>query len=131
MKTVEVVAGIVVNEGEILCTQRGESKLSYISKKYEFPGGKIEPSESSEAALARELKEELLMDVEVKQHYMTVNHQYADFKIVLHAFICHVDSRELTLTEHLDATWLSAEYLDSLDWAAADIPVVEKLLACL
>jgi 8-oxo-dGTP diphosphatase len=127
MKTVEVVAGIIVNEGQILCTQRGESKLSYISKKYEFPGGKVELNESHETALARELKEELLMDAQVKQHFMTVKHQYADFNIVLHAFICHADSRELTLTEHLDAKWLSTKHLDSLDWAAADIPVVEKL----
>lgn len=127
MKTVEVVAGIVINEGQILCTQRGESKLNYISKKYEFPGGKIELNEPSETALARELKEELLMDAEVKQHFMTVKHQYADFNIILHTFICHADSRELTLTEHLDAKWLSATHLDSLDWAAADIPVVEKL----
>lgn len=127
MKTVEVVAGIVVNAGQILCTQRGKSKLSYISKKYEFPGGKVEPNESNEVALTRELQEELLMVVEVINHYITVNHQYPDFKIILHAYICHTNSRQLTLTEHLNAKWLNVKQLDSLDWAAADIPVVEKL----
>lgn len=131
MKTVEVVAGIVSNQGKILCTQRGESKLSYISKKYEFPGGKVEIDESNEAALIRELQEELLMTVKVEEHFITINHEYPDFKITMYAYMCETDSRECTLTEHLNALWLSIEELESLDWAAADIPIVEKLRSTL
>lgn len=131
MKTVEVVAGIVINEGKILCTQRGQSKFSYISEKYEFPGGKIEPHETNETALIRELREELKMTVEVKQRFITINHEYPDFRITMHAYICHTDSREYTLTEHLEALWLGIEQLGSLDWAAADVPIVEELQSAL
>jgi 8-oxo-dGTP diphosphatase len=128
MKTVEVVAAIVIDSKHILCTQRGESKLDYISKKFEFPGGKIEPNESQEDALRREMREELDMLVNVDKHFITVEHQYPDFNIVMHAYICSSDSRQLTLTEHLSALWLTQDELLSLDWAAADVPIVQKLI---
>lgn len=127
MKKIEVVAAVVVNDDKILCVQRGESKLSYISKKYEFPGGKVEVGESLENALIREIKEELKMNVSVEKLFLTVNHTYPDFNIIMHSFLCNVESRELELTEHLDARWLAVNELDSLDWAGADIPIVEKL----
>jgi 8-oxo-dGTP diphosphatase len=127
MKTVEVVAAIVVNKSKILCTQRGMSKFDYISKKYEFPGGKVELNESRENALIRELKEELHMDVTIVKHYLTVEHTYPDFKIIMHSYLCDSKTRYLVLTEHLEALWLSTNELESLDWAGADIPIVEKL----
>jgi len=127
MKTVEVVAAIVINDNQILCAQRGVSKLDYISKKYEFPGGKIEVNESREEALMREMKEELHMDVTVESHYLTVEYAYPDFKIIMHSFICFSKTRKLVLTEHLEALWLDIKELDSLDWAAADLPIVKKL----
>ena len=127
MKTVEVVAAIVINNNQILCTQRGESKLEYISKKWEFPGGKVEPSESQEEALIREMQEELKLSISIKKHFLTVNHSYPDFKIVMHSFLCHTDVRDLTLTEHLEAKWLDKSELNLLDWAEADIPIVQKL----
>jgi 8-oxo-dGTP diphosphatase len=130
MKTIEVVAAIVVHEGKVLCVQRGESKLDYISKKFEFPGGKLEADETLEQALTREMSEELKMFVTVERLFLTVEHSYPDFNLVMHSFICHTHSRELTLTEHLQALWLGIDELDILDWAAADIPIVERLREC-
>lgn len=128
MKKIEVVAGIVFFEDEILCVQRGESKLSYISKKFEFPGGKVEIGESKEEALKRELQEELSITPDIKDLYLTVIHQYPDFEITMHSFLCESDSKNLNLTEHIAAKWFSADNLDCLDWAAADIPIVKKLM---
>jgi len=127
MKTVEVVAAIVVSNNQFLCTQRGESKLNYISKKWEFPGGKVEPNETHEEALIRELQEELHMVISISQHFLTVEHTYPDFKIIMHSFLCQSESKEFVLTEHLQAKWLSKNELDKVDWASADIPIVNKL----
>ncbi len=128
MKQVEVVAAIIQHNDKILCVQRGENKLSYISKKYEFPGGKIEQGESKEETIKREIREELNMEISVINEFITVNHQYPDFNLTMHSFICHCDSTELTLTEHIDYKWLSRGEMEELDWAAADIPIVNKLV---
>lgn len=130
MKTIEVVAAIVIHEGKVLCVQRGESKLDYISKKFEFPGGKLEANETLEQALTREMAEELKMFVTVERLFLTVKHSYPDFNLIMHSFICQTNSRQLTLTEHLQALWLGIDELDILDWAAADIPIVEQLKEC-
>ena len=131
MKTIEIVAAIVIHEGKVLCVQRGESKLDYISKKFEFPGGKLEANETLEQALAREMVEELKIFVTVERLFLTVEHSYPDFNLIMHSFICYTDSRDLTLTEHLQALWLGVDELDILDWAAADIPIVERLKECM
>jgi 8-oxo-dGTP diphosphatase len=128
MKKVEVVAAIIVHDDKILCVQRGENKLPYISKKFEFPGGKIEEGETKEETIKREIKEELNMDIHVKDEFITVNHQYPDFNLTMHSFICECDRPELTLTEHIDYKWLSKNEMEHLDWAAADIPIVNKLI---
>lgn len=126
MKTIEVVAAIIVHRGQVLCAQRGESKLDYISRKYEFPGGKVENNESLEKALIREIKEELEMDINIRSHFTTVEHAYPDFNIIMHSFLCDVNSRTLQLSEHLNIQWLNKHELDNLDWAEADLPIVEK-----
>lgn len=127
MKLVEVVAAIIVNDNKILCVQRGESKLPYISKKYEFPGGKVEAGETNEDALVREIKEELSLKIHGLNYFHTVEHTYPDFKITMHGYKCKVDNPILKLSEHLDFKWLSTHEMDVLDWAAADIPFVDKL----
>jgi 8-oxo-dGTP diphosphatase len=127
MKKIDVVAAIIQCGEETLCVQRGPAKLDYISKKYEFPGGKIEVGESKEAAIIREIKEELHLDILEPKFFSTVLHQYPDFHITMHTFICPVESKEITLTEHIDEKWLRIDELHKLDWAAADIPIVEKL----
>jgi 8-oxo-dGTP diphosphatase len=129
MKHIEVVAAIIKNDNKILCVQRKESSLSYISKKYEFPGGKMEFNETKVDTIVREIKEELSMDIIVKEEFLTVSHQYPDFLLTMHSFICTCNERNLVLNEHIDYKWLETDELEKLDWAAADIPIVNKLIA--
>lgn len=129
MKKIEVVAAVVYFGRLILCVQRPENKYDYISKKYEFPGGKIEGNETMPEALKRELQEELNINADVKELLLTVVHQYPDFELTMHSFICEVQSQDLTLNEHIDYKWLSLSEMPQLDWAAADVPIVNKLIA--
>lgn len=130
MKTVEVVAAIIKNDkNEILCVQRNLNKFDYISKKFEFPGGKIEAGESKEDALKREIQEELVMDIQIEEFYLTVHHQYPDFNLIMHSFICSSQSSSPILKEHIDFKWLTTDELMQLNWAAADIPIVQKLIS--
>jgi 8-oxo-dGTP diphosphatase len=128
MKKIEVVAAVIVDKGKVLCVQRGPAKYEYISKKWEFPGGKVEIDESNIEALQREIKEELHVDITVKDFLITVDHEYPDFELVMHSFICSTNSTKLTLTEHINFEWLEKSALKSLDWAEADVPIVEKLM---
>jgi 8-oxo-dGTP diphosphatase len=128
MKHIEVVAAVIMHENKILCVQRKESKYDYISKKYEFPGGKVEPNESLEAALKREILEELSKEISIEKFYLTVDYQYPDFRLTMHSYICSCEDYSITLNEHIDFKWLPKESLDNLDWAAADVPIVEMLL---
>ena len=128
MKHYKVVAAIIVNENKILCMQRGVSKFDYISRKHEFPGGKVEQGETNTEALKREIAEELKMNITVKGEFLTVDHQYPDFGLTMVSFICEADDISLTLTEHIDYQWLSSDDLNKLDWAEADIPIVKKLM---
>lgn len=127
MQHFEVVAALIFNAGKVLCVQRGDSKYLYTAYKYEFPGGKIEPQETPEAALVREIEEELAMAITVGEAYLTVHHAYPDFAVTLHSFVCQAESRALVLKEHKTAQWRDPKDLADLHWAAADVPIVEKL----
>lgn len=132
-KSIEVVAAVIRWEESILCMQRGENKRSYISKKWEFPGGKVEAGETEQEALAREIKEELHLDIAVGEKIITVHHSYPDFDLVMHAFDCEalcMSEPLIVRTEHLDHCWLSpsAREFQALDWAGADVPIVEALI---
>jgi 8-oxo-dGTP diphosphatase len=128
MIKIEVVAAIIYFEGKILCVQRPKNKLSYISEKFEFPGGKIEQGETREEALKRELFEELNIFTEIKSFFTTVVHDYPDFELTMHSYICEVETKKINLNEHITQEWLSINELNKLDWAAADIPIVNKLI---
>jgi 8-oxo-dGTP diphosphatase len=128
MKYIEVVAAIIIHKNQVLCVQRSENKLNYISKKWEFPGGKIEAGETKEETIKREISEELKMKINVEEELITVSHQYPDFHLTMHSFICSSENNELTLTEHIDYKWLDKNELNQLDWAAADIPIMMKLM---
>jgi len=130
MKQIEVVAAVIIHESKILCVQRNVNKYEYISKKYEFPGGKIEAGESQENALLREIKEELNLPIYIKEKFLTVVHEYPDFELTMHSFLCECKTRNLNLTEHIDFKWLDKIELPQLDWAAADLPIVNKLINC-
>jgi len=128
MKHYKVVAAIIFHCDKILCVQRGANKFDYLSKKYEFPGGKIEPGESKVDAIVREIDEELKMNILVQDEYLTVHHKYHDFKLTMYSFVCYAEDENLTLTEHVAFKWLHKHELNNLDWAEADIPIVQKLI---
>ena len=128
MKQIHVVAAVIIHNKKILCVQRGPAKYDYISKKWEFPGGKLEEGETKLEAIVREIKEELHMEINVDAFLITVHHAYPDFQLTMDTFLCSSESGELTLTEHGDFKWLEKSELAVLDWAAADVPIVEKLM---
>ncbi len=125
MKHHEVVAAIIVHQGKVLCMQRGQTCYDYTSYKWEFPGGKIEPGETHQEALRREVAEELQMDITVGDHLITVEHTYADFSVTLHCYLCTAASPSLVMTEHNAFKWLLPAEMSSLDWVEADIEVCE------
>ena len=128
MKKVFVVAGVIINEKKILCAQRSKNNFNYISKKFEFPGGKIEKFETDEQCLKREILEELSLEIEINAFYMLVNHIYPDFKLNMKVYLCSSNNRNIILKEHISCKWLSLKNISHLDWAEADLPVVSKLL---
>jgi 8-oxo-dGTP diphosphatase len=129
MKKVEVVAAIINFENTILCVQRPKNKLSYISEKFEFPGGKIEKGETKEEALRRELIEELnFTPTKIDSLFLTVVHKYPDFELTMHSFNCYSETKDIQLNEHISSEWLSLKNLKKPDWAEADIPIVNRLI---
>jgi len=125
MKHITVVAAVIKKDDKIFCAQRKDS--GEIAKKWEFPGGKIEQGETPEAALIREIKEELTVDIAVGEFLITVNHDYSNFSITMHAYSATILDGTIKLLEHIDSSWLTQEELHRLDWAAADLPIVERV----
>ena len=123
MKQIEVVAAIIQRLGLTFATQRGYGEWK---DWWEFPGGKIEPGETPEAALVREIHEELAADIEVRDLLCTVEYDYPKFHLTMHCYRCSLLS-EMTLLEHKDARWLSKEELDNLKWLPADKEVIQRL----
>lgn len=124
MKTINVVAAIIKKDNKIFATQRGYGDFK---GGWEFPGGKIEPGESPEEALIREIKEELETELSVDQFVTTVVYDYPNFHLVMQCFLCSIKSGHLTLLEHSAAKWLDKEHIDTVDWLPADIEVVHLL----
>lgn len=126
MKSIEVSAAVILKQGKILATQRGYGNYA---GSWEFPGGKLEPGETAEAAAVREIKEELEVDIHVDSHLITIQYDYPEFHLTMHCFLCTMADEDLVLTEHLAAKWLGAADIDSVDWLAADIQVIDAIKA--
>ena len=125
MKQIEVVAAIIHDdEGRIFATQRGYGDYK---DGWEFPGGKMEPGESPEDALKREIWEELETKIVVERLIQTVDYDYPKFHLKMHCLWCHIESGSLTLKEHEAAKWLRPGEIDSVDWLPEDLIVVNKL----
>ena len=128
MKLITTVAGVIKNEkGEVLCTLRDQGKYEYVSLKWEFPGGKVEEGETQQQTLARELQEELEIEVEIGDFFYQVEHDYPDFHLSMAVYECKLISSELKMNVHKGIKWLQPKDMMELDWAAADIPVAEKV----
>ena len=124
MKQIEVVAAIIQREGAYFATQRGYGEFEGM---WEFPGGKIEPGESSENALKREIQEELGVDIVIEDLICTTEYDYPSFHLTMHCYLCSVASGDIELREHKSARWLTAETLDSVEWLPADKDVISRL----
>jgi len=124
MKQIEVVAAIIRRDDKLFATQRGYGEWK---DWWEFPGGKMEAGETAEAALKREIREELSAEIEVGERLCTVEYDYPSFHLTMHCYLCTLASERLQLNEHEAARWLAREQLDSVDWLPADKEVIEKL----
>lgn len=124
MKIKKVVAAVIVDGGRIFATQRGHGEFK---DGWEFPGGKIEPGETPQQALKREIREELDTEIEVGDLLKAVEFDYPNFHLSMQCFICSVKSGHLTLKEHEAAKWLTVEQIESVNWLPADIEVVREL----
>ena len=129
MKTVNVVAALMVHDGRIFATQRGYGDWKGW---WEFPGGKVEPGERPEDALVREIREELAADIRVERHVATIEWDYPTFHLSMRCYLCSVVAGTLTLLEHEAAAWLGLDNLHSVQWLPADatiMPDIEALLS--
>lgn len=124
MKTIRVAAAIIIENGKVFATQRGYGEFK---DGWEFPGGKIEPDETPEAAIVREIREELDTEVEVVELLDTVEYDYPKFHLSLDCFFCKIRSGDLVLKEHEAAKWLTRETLGRVEWLPADLGLVEKI----
>lgn len=129
MKVVRVVAAVIKAQNEkgnpiIFATQRGYGEMK---DGWEFPGGKIEPGETPQQALKREILEELVTDIEVGNLIETIEYDYPTFHLSMDCFWCTIVSGDLVLKEHEAAKWLTKEELSSVDWLPADITLVDTI----
>jgi len=131
IRMIEVSAAIVIDGDRVLCFRKGESKRPYLSYRYEFPGGKLEAGESPYDALARELMEELSLDIGGMdtEPFADLSHNYSDQSVLIHYFLVHSDSPQYVLKEHVSASWTHISGLEGLDWAGADLDAVKLLEA--
>ena len=130
MKTV-IVSGAVIlrtnpdtNKKEIFATQRGYGDYK---DGWEIPGGKLEPGETPEQCIVREIKEELATDVKADKILGVVDYDYPNFHLTMHCILCTIVSGDLKLLEHEAAKWVSKETLRSVDWLPADKLILDKI----
>ena len=123
-RKIEVVAAVIHDGGRILATQRGYGEFK---DKWEFPGGKIEPGETPQQALVREIKEELDTEIEVGDYLETVEYDYPSFHLSMDCFFCTIKMGDLVLREHEAAKWLTVETLYDVDWLPADKVLIEQI----
>ena len=128
MKTIKVVAAVICDnmkeKNKIFATARGYGELK---GGWEFPGGKIEPGETKEEALIREIKEELNIEINVDKFAIDIEYQYPNFYLFMSCFMCSIKEGSIELLEHNDGKWITKEELNTLNWLPADIDAVNYL----
>lgn len=132
MKTVKVVAAIICDDmkekNKIFATARGYGELK---GGWEFPGGKVEPGETSQQALIREIIEELDTEIKVGELIDTLEYDYPTFHLSMDCFWAEVKAGHLELKEAEAAKWLTKNQLDSIDWLPADILLIDQIRKCM
>ena len=130
MKHIRVVAALIFrttqdNKRQVLATQRGYGDFA---GGWEFPGGKIEPNETPENALIREIQEELAAKIHVKNHIHTIEYDYPTFHLSMECYECELaENQDITLLEHQSAKWLEKSTLYSVNWLPADVDILDKI----
>lgn len=124
MKTVNVVAAVIRDGDRVFATARGYGEFK---GQWEFPGGKIEIGETPEAALVREIKEELNVDIKVGNNLGSIEYDYPTFHLSMNTFLCEIKKGEIVLLEHDDARWLTINELRSVEWLPADNMLIENI----
>ena len=127
-KKLQVVAAIICKDNRIFATQRGYGEFK---GQWEFPGGKVEPGETPEEALVREIKEELDTEIAVAKYIHTVEYDYPTFHLSMRCYLCKIVVGKLVLKEHESAKWLTKDNIDSLNWLPADqelIPIIKEII---
>lgn len=124
MKTIEVVAAIIIQDNHVFATQRGYGEWKGW---WEFSGGKIESGECPQEALKREIKEELDAEISVGDILETVEWDYPTFHLTMHCYICTLESESIHLNEHESSAWLTKDSLNSVKWLPADVVLLDKI----
>ncbi len=123
-KTINVVAALIRDGKRVFATARGYGNYKGW---WEFPGGKVEPGESPEDALVREIREELDSEISVDEYISTIEHDYPEFHLSMRCYWCSLISGDLVLKEAEDAKWLDVETIDSVKWLPADISLIDEI----
>ena len=122
-RKIEVVAAVIIQDGKLFTTQRGYGDFK---DGWEFPGGKMEPGETGEQALARELREELEIKVEVGKLIDTIVHEYPKFHLTMHCYQVKILEGTPNLLEHEAAKWVTKDEIDNVAWLPADLKIIDK-----
>lgn len=124
MKIVRVAAAVIIDKGRVFATQRGYGEYK---DGWEFPGGKIEPGETPEEAIVREIREELEAEIEPVRLIDTVEYDYPGFHLSMDCFLCRLKSENIVLKEHEAARWLDKSSLYYVEWLPADLGLIENI----
>lgn len=125
MKIIKVVAAIIKKDNQIMIAQRLKGEFA---GQWEFPGGKIEPNETPQEALKREIEEEMELDISVDEYLITAEYDYSTFHISMDCFMCSLNNTEIHLHDHSAIKWIELdEDIKNINWVPADVQVIEAV----
>lgn len=123
MKTIHVVAAIIVKGNKIMIAKRNYGEFNGL---YEFPGGKVEPGETKEEALKREIREELEVDIAIDCFFMKATYDYPTFHLDMDCYLCHLLDENIVLNDHSEMKWIDHND-ESIEWPPANNQILDQL----